>query len=144
MRAWNPYFCLNSLNCNGFKPTFCVYRTTIVTNTFSDVTMCYLVVWLSCCFVVWESFLRPGRRIPVVLSFPHSQGSSEQISCLPLTIRMQNHAIQHFVCHLPACRCKRLFTFAGTMIIILFGKSNGRTNKKHYFSSSDTGTTEVL
>ena len=30
MRAWNPYFCLNSLNCNGFKPTFCVYRTTII------------------------------------------------------------------------------------------------------------------
>ena len=32
MRAWNPYFCLNSLNCNGFKPTFCVYRTTIIFN----------------------------------------------------------------------------------------------------------------
>ena len=30
----------------------CYTPFVLVTNTFSDVTMCNLVVWLSCCFVV--------------------------------------------------------------------------------------------
>ena len=46
MFSGQQYFCLNSLNCNGFKPTFCVYRTTIKINSIIAVIVLLVIASL--------------------------------------------------------------------------------------------------